>query len=179
MPEVSIKRNFQIWPKTKLSSVQSTVGGGHFQSIYVAEFGPFNRAFWAWNLKKKNCKIIYRKLGVGGSKTLWNFSEMQSVFETPPIPKVLLFGGYCDYYGVHHPVTRGKPILPPLIVLAPILIILTFPDALMIAMFPRQIIIWISHLSSMMVVTSELKGLSRCCTLLMEFAIKDDDDRYG
>ena len=28
MPKVYIKRNFQIWPKTKLSSVQSTGGGG-------------------------------------------------------------------------------------------------------------------------------------------------------
>ena len=58
-----------------------------------------------------------------------NFSEIPSVLEMPPVPKVVLFGRYCDYYGVHHPVTRGKPILPPLIVLAPILIILTFPDA--------------------------------------------------
>ena len=58
-----------------------------------------------------------------------NFSEIPSVLETPPVPKVVLFGGYCDYYGVHHPVTRGKPIPPPLIVFAPILIILTFPDA--------------------------------------------------
>ena len=28
MPQESIKRNFQVWPKTKLSSVQSTVGHG-------------------------------------------------------------------------------------------------------------------------------------------------------
>ena len=122
--------------------------------------------------------LFFRKLrGEGGLKAVWNCSEIPSVLETPPIPKVELFGGYCDYYGVHHPVTRGKPIPPPLIVLAPILIILTFPDALMIAMFPRQIIIRISHLSSMMVVPSQLKGLSRWCTLLMKFAIKDDDDK--
>ena len=121
--------------------------------------------------EEEKLKNNFPEIRGGGSKALWNFSEMQSVFETPPIPKVVLFGGYCDYYGVHHPVTRGKPILPPLIVLAPILIILTFPDALMIAMFPRQIIIWISHLSS------QLKGLSRWCTLLMKFAIKDDDDK--
>ena len=79
-------------------------------------------------MKKKKLQNNFPEIRGGGSKALWNFSEMQSVFETPPTPKVVLFGGYCDYYGVHHPVSRGKPIPPPLIVLAPILIILTFPD---------------------------------------------------
>ena len=31
------------------------MGGGVIfnQKIYLADFGPLNRAFWAWNLKKK------------------------------------------------------------------------------------------------------------------------------
>ena len=33
MPQVYIKRNFQIWPKTKLSSLQSTVGGGGVKDV--------------------------------------------------------------------------------------------------------------------------------------------------
>ena len=105
-----------------------------------------------------------------------NFSEIPSVLEMPPVPKVVLFGRYCDYYGVHHPVTRGKPILPPLIVLAPILIILTFPDANDRDLpSPNNNMNFPS--SSMMVAPSQLKCLSRWCTLLMKFSFKDDVDK--
>ena len=38
MPQLYIKRIFQIWPKTKLSSVQSTVEGG-VQSFLEKLFG--------------------------------------------------------------------------------------------------------------------------------------------
>ena len=38
--------------------------------IHVADFGPLNRTFWAWNLKKKkNCNIFFLKKR-GGSQPL-------------------------------------------------------------------------------------------------------------
>ena len=73
--------------------------------------------------------IFPKNKGGWGVKGLMELFRNSIHLETPSVPKVVLLYGYCDYYGVHHQVTRGKPIPPPLIVFAPILIILTFPDA--------------------------------------------------
>ena len=35
------------------------------RKVCVADFGPLNRAFWAWNYKK-NCTVIFRKWWEGG-----------------------------------------------------------------------------------------------------------------
>ena len=51
------------------------------QKIYVVDFGPFNRAFWAWNWYRI-CNIIFRKfirfgvaiLPKGGKEAKWGKS---------------------------------------------------------------------------------------------------------
>ena len=49
MPEVYIKRNFQIWPKTKLYSLQSTVGWLHFGVFSTSCFvPPALSSDWTW-----------------------------------------------------------------------------------------------------------------------------------
>ena len=52
--------------------------------IYIADFGPLYRALERAFGKKGN--IIFRKLGRGGSKAVWNFSENSSVLVALPVP---------------------------------------------------------------------------------------------
>ena len=62
-------------------------GGGHFSihpKIYFADFGPLNRAFWAWNLRLKRVQHDFQKMR--GGDAVWNFSEMSFVLDTPPVP---------------------------------------------------------------------------------------------
>ena len=67
---------------TKRNYFRKTSEGGWVifnQNIYVADFGPLNRAFWAWNWK--NCNMIFWKWGKGGRgskaiKLYWDHSGL-------------------------------------------------------------------------------------------------------
>ena len=55
-----------------------------FNPNYVADFGPLNRAFGAWNWYK--FATWYSENEGEGSKAVWNFSENSSVLVALPIP---------------------------------------------------------------------------------------------
>ena len=50
----------------------------------VADFGPSNRAFWAWNWKQRIATWFSEN--EGGAKAVWNFSENLSVLVQWPVP---------------------------------------------------------------------------------------------
>ena len=75
--------NFQKTSKGK--------GGFVFNpKIYVADFGPLNRAFFPPDVfRKKDLQHDFPKMLEGGkkSKAVWNSSENSSVLVSSPVPK--------------------------------------------------------------------------------------------
>ena len=55
-------------------------------SILKKDLWTFKQGFLSLKFEEKNCNMIFRKWGEGGSKAGWNFSENSTLLVWPPVP---------------------------------------------------------------------------------------------
>ena len=76
---VPFKGRVTLPKRMDFRKVPKGVGG----VIFTPDFGPLNRASFE---RKKLQHVIPKRMGGGGSKAVWNFSENSSVLVASPVP---------------------------------------------------------------------------------------------
>ena len=78
----------RLAPPKHMNFRESSKGGSHFQSKNLCcRSWTFKQGFLSMKFEEKNCNMIFRKWGGGGSKAVWNILENSFLLLTPSVPK--------------------------------------------------------------------------------------------